>query len=194
MVGTLEPRKRHAQVLDAFELLWEKGLDVELHIVGKRGWMVEQLIERLTEHPRFGQQLVWLEDASDEELAAEYATSSALISASAGEGFGLPLIESARCGLPIIARDLPVFHEILGENAVYFSGHEAHDLAQALEQWLLAESRGETIAPHDVEFQSWPDSAAQILRELRRLSGYGEEGTLEITTTKVSGTNGETPR
>jgi hypothetical protein len=87
-----------------------------------------------------------------------------------------------------------VFHEILGENAVYFSGPEAHDLAQALEQWLLAESRGETIAPHDVEFQSWPDSAAQILRELRRLSGYGEEGTLEITTTKVSGTNGETPR
>jgi glycosyltransferase involved in cell wall biosynthesis len=194
MVGTLEPRKRHAQVLDAFELLWEQGLEVELHIVGRRGWLVDQLIERLTQHPRSGQQLVWREDASDEELAEGYASSSALISASAGEGFGLPLIEAARYGLPIIARDLPVFREILGENAFYFSGNEAHDLAQALEQWLLAESRGDTITPHAIEFQSWPDSAAQILQELRRLSGYGEEGILEITTTNVSGTNGETPR
>jgi glycosyltransferase involved in cell wall biosynthesis len=194
MVGTLEPRKRHAQVLDAFELLWEKGLEVELHIVGRRGWLVDELVERLTQHQRSGQQLVWREDASDEELADGYATSSALISASAGEGFGLPLIEAARYGLPIITRDLPVFREILGENAFYFSGNDAHDLAQALEQWLLAESRGDTITPHEVEFQSWPDSAAQILRELRRLSGYGEEGILEITTTNVSGTNGETPR
>lgn len=194
MVGTLEPRKRHAQVLDAFELLWEQGVEVELHIVGRRGWLVDQLIERLSQHPRSGQQLVWLEDASDEELAAGYASSSALISASGGEGFGLPLIEAARYGLPIIARDLPVFREILGENAFYFSGNEAHDLAQALEQWLLAESRGDTIAPHEVEFQSWPDSAAQILQELQRLSGYGEEGILETTTTNVSGTNGETPR
>lgn len=41
MVGTLEPRKGHQQVLDAFELLWDSGIDVNLVVVGKVGWMSE---------------------------------------------------------------------------------------------------------------------------------------------------------
>src|SRR5690606_32586954 len=47
MVGTLEPRKGHAQVLDAFERLWGSNLDVSLTLFGKQGWMVERLAERI---------------------------------------------------------------------------------------------------------------------------------------------------
>ena len=45
-------------------------------------------------------------------------------SRSEGEGFGLPLIEAAQYGLPIIARDIPVFREVAGENAYYFCGED----------------------------------------------------------------------
>ena len=45
MVGTLEPRKGHVQTLDAFEQLWQSGDDINLVIVGKQGWMVEELFE-----------------------------------------------------------------------------------------------------------------------------------------------------
>lgn len=47
---TLEPRKGHAQVLDAFEQLWPLGVDANLVIVGKQGWMVDELVARLRSH------------------------------------------------------------------------------------------------------------------------------------------------
>ena len=54
MVGTIEPRKGHAQVLAAFEKLWDSGHDLRLVIVGRPGWMVEALLEKLRCHPKLG--------------------------------------------------------------------------------------------------------------------------------------------
>ncbi len=98
MVGTIEPRKGHAMVLSAFETLWAEGHDVNLVIVGRKGWLVDALCSRLAGHARLGRRLFWFESASDEYLDAIYANSSCLMAASEGEGFGLPLIEAAQRG------------------------------------------------------------------------------------------------
>jgi glycosyltransferase involved in cell wall biosynthesis len=50
MVGTLEPRKGHSQVLDALEQLWQSGIDTNLVIVGKQAWMVKKMVDRLRAH------------------------------------------------------------------------------------------------------------------------------------------------
>jgi glycosyltransferase involved in cell wall biosynthesis len=68
MVGTVEPRKGHAQTLASFELLWERGVDVTLVIVGKPGWLVDELIEKLLNHVKVGERLFWLEGISDAYL------------------------------------------------------------------------------------------------------------------------------
>ena len=122
MVGNLEPRKRHRLVLDAFDLLWAEDIDVALTIVGKRGWLVVDLLERLDHHVERGHGLFLLSDVGDEYLEEIYAASSALIAASAAEGFGIPIIEAARSGLPAIARDIPVFHEVARDGVIYFAG------------------------------------------------------------------------
>ena len=62
------------------------------------------------------------------------AVSSSLIAASECEGFGLPLIEAARQGLPVIARDIPVFREVAGDHAFYYSAGRPEELADALER------------------------------------------------------------
>lgn len=134
-VGTVEPRKGHAQVLNAFDLLWAAGFDANLIIVGKQGWLVDELAQRLRNHGQSGKRLFWLESISDEYLERLYESSSCLIAASEGEGFGLPLIEAARHGIPIIARDLPVFKEVAGQNAQYFHGVSAKALADAIQAW-----------------------------------------------------------
>jgi glycosyltransferase involved in cell wall biosynthesis len=116
MVGTIEPRKGHAQTLAAFERLWSEEVDVNLTIVGKEGWngsqgtetVISDFIARLRAHSEYGRRLLWLRDISDEYLARVYAASTALIVASEGEGFGLPIIEAANYKLPVIARDIPV--------------------------------------------------------------------------------------
>ena len=77
-------------MLAAFELLWARGVDTNLVIVGKQGWKVEALVERLRTHPELGKHLFWLEGISDEYLDRIYAASACLIAASEGGDFGSP--------------------------------------------------------------------------------------------------------
>jgi glycosyltransferase involved in cell wall biosynthesis len=174
MVGTVEPRKGQAQALAAFELLWEQGVDVNLVIVGKHGWMVDQLAERLANHPEREKRLFWLAGISDEMLLKLYAGSSALLAASEGEGFGLPLIEAAQHDIPIIARNLAVFREVAGEHAFYFDGLEAGDLARALRDWLALQREGRAPQSTGMPWLTWDRSAQQVLDAIVRGRWYRE--------------------
>ncbi len=162
MVGTVEPRKGHMQVLQAFGLLWAKGIDVTLTIVGKKGWMVERVEKLITGSPEYGQRLHWFRDISDEFLVRLYTSSSALIAASEGEGFGLPLLEAASRSVPIIARDIPVFREVAGDHASYFSGTTSDALANAIERWLTLSRTGRVPDPTGMPMMTWRQSAQQL--------------------------------
>ncbi len=165
MVGTLEPRKGHAVVLDAFESLWAADVDVNLVIVGKVGWMVDDLLSRLRGHAEAGQRLIVLEAITDEYLSSVYEFSSCLIAASFGEGFGLPLIEADFHNMPVIARDIPVFREVGGANTTYFSGGAA-DLSHAIRRWLHYGPHRRSAAVTSAPTTSWADSTRQLLAHL----------------------------
>jgi len=164
MVGTLEPRKGHTQVLEAFEKLWNSGADVNLVIIGKQGWMVENLVDRLYAHQELNSRLFWLKGISDEYLEKVYAASTCLIAASYGEGFGLPLIEAAQNKLPIIARDIPVFREVAGENAFYFRADKSAELAMSVRYWLELHSNNQVPISEGLPFLTWKQSAEQLMR------------------------------
>jgi len=166
MVGTLEPRKGHAQTLAAFDLLWAQGVEVNLVLVGKEGWAVEQLVQNLRAHPQLGKRLFWLQGLSDADLTELYSASCALIAASEAEGFGLPLIEAAQHKLPIIARDIPVFREVAGEYAYYFQGGAARELAQAVKQWLALLEKGAQPLSDEMPWLHWSESAAELKRQV----------------------------
>jgi len=163
MVGTIEPRKGVEQALDAFESLWEAGLQVNLVIAGKLGWSVElPIIKKLRAHPEIGRRLFWFDSAGDEQLLRLYETVSGLLMASEGEGFGLPLIEAAQHKVPILARDIPVFREVAGVHASYFSGLSPDSLAQVLKKWLAA--LADTSAPDSagMNYQTWQESVQRL--------------------------------
>jgi glycosyltransferase involved in cell wall biosynthesis len=161
MVGTVEPRKGHRQVLDAMERLWADRVDVNLVIVGQKGWMMDDFVERIDQHAERDDRLFWLQGISDEMLEEVYRSTRALLAASEGEGFGLPLIEAAQHGLPIIARDIPVFREVAAEHAFYFHGEKAQALADALRSWL---SLGDNIpASTGMPWLTWKQSSRQLL-------------------------------
>lgn len=166
MVGTVEPRKGHAQVLEAFEQLWQAGVDVNLIIVGNLGWLVEDLVERFRAHSELNKRLFWLEGISDEYLEEVYAASTCLIAASYGEGFGLPLIEAARHKLPIIARDIPVFREVAGEYAYYFDGESLDVLAQSIKTWLTLYVADQHPNSNDMPRLTWKQSAKELLENI----------------------------
>ncbi len=163
MVGTIEPRKRHDQVLNAFESLWQSNKDINLVFVGKKGWSVDDLVKKIYTHPQLGKRFFWLEGITDEHLEKIYASASCLIIASEGEGFCLPLIECAQKSLPIIARDLSVFREVAGDNAYYFSGSiskfDILDWLRLYESNIHPKSKG-------IKCNSWSDSAKKLLDAL----------------------------
>ncbi|QJQ06164.1 glycosyltransferase family 4 protein [Undibacterium piscinae] len=166
-VGTIEPRKRQTQVLEALELLWNQDVNVNLVLIGRQGWLVDSLIKHIQRHPELGKRLFWLDGISDEYLEQVYAASTCLIAASEGEGFGLPLIEAAQHKLPIIARDIPVFREVAGEYAHYFQGLHAADLASELNNWLSLYKTGGYPKSDDMPYLTWAQSAEQLTTCLR---------------------------
>ncbi len=166
MVGTIEPRKGHSQTLHAFKKLWSEGIDINLVIVGKEGWMTHDLINQLNHDSERGNRLFWFENISDEYLKKIYALSVCLIAASLGEGFGLPLIEAAQLGLPIIARDIPVFKEVAGQHALYFNGKKPDDIANIIKSWLKLYQENAHPKPNGIPWVSWRDSSHELKKQL----------------------------
>jgi len=172
MVGTIEPRKGYLQTLAAFTRLWRDGLDINLVIVGKEGWKglpdemrrtIPEIVNRLRNHPELAKHLFWLEGISDAYLEKVYAACTCLIVASEGEGFGLPLIEAAQRGLPILVRDIPVFREVAGEHAFYFDGLDPQSLEDALGTWLLLDAEGVAPRSDNTPWLTWRQSLEQLL-------------------------------
>ncbi len=161
-VGTIEPRKGYAQVLDAFETLWARGVDVTLVVVGHEGWKVKALVQRMQNHPESGKRFFWLAGISDEYLARVYAEATCLLAASQGEGFGLPLIEAAQAALPILARDIGVFREIAGPNATYFDADTPEQLGLAIQSWLSSFHDGRAPASEALKWLTWAECAAEL--------------------------------
>ncbi|MCS3903568.1 glycosyltransferase involved in cell wall biosynthesis [Methylohalomonas lacus] len=175
-VATIEPRKGYLQLLDAFEQLWSNGWDVNLVIVGQEGWRdladsqrrtIPEIASRIRKHEERNRRLFWLAGISDEYLEQIYAASTCLIAASEGEGFGLPLIEAAQHRLPIIARDIPVFREVAGDYAYYFSDDNSpEELAKDVEKWLTLYETDNHPKSEGMPWLTWHESAGQLKKIL----------------------------
>ena len=182
MVGTIEPRKGHLQTISAFENLWENGIEANLVIVGKEGWKglpenkrrnIPKTVKKLREHPRLGTNLFWLEGINDLFLEKLYHSSNALIVASEDEGFGLPLIEGAHYGLPLIVRDIPIFRELASDHAFYFPNTiEPEVISDTITSWLALYKKDEHPKSDDLPTISWEESAKGIISLL--LNGQGK--------------------
>lgn len=160
-VGTLAPNKGQALSLAAFERLWARGIDVAFVIVGRPGWNTAALERRLREHVEHGRRLFWLSDASDAELRYLYRSARAVICASYAEGFGLPLIEAAHAGAPVIASDIEIFHEVGGDSITYFNMLDPESLGERIVETLALERRGSPLP-----LLSWKQSTQALLRLL----------------------------
>lgn len=163
MVSTLEPRKGHAQVLEAFEKLWLEGSEYCLVLVGKEGWNVDELITKIRSHPQLNKKLIWLQGISDQSLTKVYEMSTAFIMASFAEGFGLGIVESAKYNKPLILRDIPVFREIAEDNAFYFDCLTGDDLAADLNCWIGLHESGKEPKSDKLKTITWKESCDQLM-------------------------------
>lgn len=164
-VGTIEPRKGQRVALRACEDLWASGRDVRIVFVGRRGWFEEAVASEILGHKEFGRRLFWFDDSDDDELSFLYDHAAALIFPSYAEGFGLPIVEAARRGRPVICSDIPVFREVGRAGALYFQVNNATALAETIADFL----DGRRVAdPDQVLRVAWRDAARRIVEVVAR--------------------------
>jgi alpha-1,2-rhamnosyltransferase len=159
-VSTIEPRKNHEYILNAFEELWNKNINIKYVIIGKIGWKVESLIERIQNHKELNKRLFLLNDVSDEELLFSYKNSNALIFASYTEGFGLPIIESLYNQLQVIVSDTPIHREIGQEYVSYFNLKDVHSLVNLIEKNSFIKDI------NNFKWIDWKESTKQLITKV----------------------------
>lgn len=163
VVGTLEPRKGHADILDAFDLIWRDGHDIPLILIGRVGWNTDALQLRIGQHPQRERLLFWLSDVDDHALHAAYRHCRLVIVPSLAEGYGLPLDEALAVGTPVLARDIPVFRRHDDAPVSYFAaGADAASIAASILTAHAAADGPRRLAP----LRQWNDTAQQVAREL----------------------------
>jgi alpha-1,2-rhamnosyltransferase len=169
-VGTIEPRKNHKYLLDAFDEIWRQCPDVNLCIVGRISWFFDGIEKRIKQHIRYNKSLLMYHNLSDTELDYCYRHSKALVYPSIAEGFGLPLVEALYKGLPVLASDIPVFREVGKDFCTYFDINQPRCLAKLI---IGIESQGKMPQVRNIgEYQlpDWNDSCRELLSKAVALS------------------------
>lgn len=162
-VGSIEPRKNHAYILDAFDDYWAGGGLAHWVIVGQHGWMNEAFLARVAAHPQRDRRLHLLRDAADGELDFAYRNASGLVFASMIEGFGLPIAEAFQRGLPVLCSDIPVFREIADGRATFFDLDEPRHLTAALQAFCASHDPTLRTRRAPQAWINWHQSTEQLI-------------------------------
>jgi alpha-1,3-rhamnosyl/mannosyltransferase len=173
-VGTLEPRKNVARLLEAYKQL-DPALQAAwpLLLVGDKGWLTETLAASLEQQS----QVRWLGYVPDEDMPGLYQAAGVFVYVSLFEGFGMPVLEAMVNGVPVLTSNVSSMPEVAGDAALLVNPLSIDDIADSLRTLLQDESLRQALAVAGQERAqrfNWKESA-------RRLVDIGE--------TLVSGDN-----
>lgn len=170
-VGTIEPRKNHAFLLDAFEQsLFSKGIN--LVFAGKVGWNVEQFEERMKNSPYYNKQFFHFTGLNDASIDYLYRHAFVLGFPTFNEGFGLPMIEALERGVPVMATRRPVLQEVGRDFCEYFDPHDPQEFIDKViyyfdhpEEYDNWKTKISTFVPF-----TWKETSDRIIDALDSLS------------------------
>jgi glycosyltransferase involved in cell wall biosynthesis len=117
-VGTLEPRKNIPYMLEAYSIAKRKyQIPHKLVIVGKKGWKYESIFQTI-EKNKLENDIIFTGYVKDEDLPAIYSGASVFLFPSIYEGFGLPVLEAMKCGVPVITTNVSSLPEVAGDAGI----------------------------------------------------------------------------
>ncbi len=142
MLSTIEPRKNHWFILHVWRRLVEQMGEAapKLVIIGRRGWECENVVDMLERCATIRGAVIEESECSDERLHAWLQHARALVFPSFAEGYGMPLVEALMLGVPVLASDLPVFHEIASDIPDYLDPLDGPGWLAYIRAYVLSDS------------------------------------------------------
>jgi len=176
-VGTLQPRKNYVRLIEAFKIFREtdkKWEETMLVIVGKRGWLYEEIL-RAPEKFHLEGKVRFLEFIPDQDLAMLYRHAEAFVMPSLYEGFGLPVLEAMAHQCTVVVSRVSSLPEIAGEAAVYVDPIQVESIANGMlkaivEKGSLNGKRRIEIGLNQVKKFTWQNAAKKTLEVLHAVA------------------------
>lgn len=164
-VGTVEARKNLLTIVKAYHhLIKHYDINFKLLIVGASGWKTSSLFQYIEEHG-LQESILFTGYIEDADLPAIYNGAKLLVMPSWYEGFGLPLVEAMRCGIPVIGSNTSSIPEVIGEDGLLCNPHQPEEWAETIRM----------VMKDDSIYRSWCDYS------LRRASLFDWKHTAEQT-------------
>jgi glycosyltransferase involved in cell wall biosynthesis len=164
-VGTLEPRKNLPRLLRAYARLVTGGSVPPLVLVGGKGWGDSSLMP-LIEELQLQDKVVVRGYVSDAELQSLYMGARCLLMPSLYEGFGLPLVEAMRAGVPAISSSTSALPEVVGDAGLLVNPYSEPDIADAMLRMIKDDGLHRQLAEKALQRSklfSWQRAARETL-------------------------------
>jgi glycosyltransferase involved in cell wall biosynthesis len=174
-VGTVEPRKDHQTLLRAFERVHSERGNVSLVIVGRQGWLAEEIMKSIQTAAE-SLPIYHLQGIRDSMLPALYGGSTALVYPSRYEGFGLPLLEAMESGTAVISSNTDALTEVGGDAALYAPVQDSEALSEHMLDLLDDSYRRESLVQAGFKRSasfSWDKAARRHMNVYREVAGVG---------------------
>lgn len=164
-VGTIEPRKNLARLLDAYHALRQAGYPHKLAIVGAKGWLYQPVFDRIA---ALGLQdeVIFPGYIADEDLPAVYSGAALFAFPSLYEGFGIPPLEAMACGVPTLVSDTSSLPEVVGDAALQVSPTDTGAIKAGMERILSDAALARQLAgrgPERARMFTWDKAARQLV-------------------------------
>ena len=179
-VGTVQPRKNLARLIEAFSLFVirysqkndkrQTTNDLRLVIVGSKGWLSDE-IYKLPKKLGIEDRVKFLGYVPDEKLPALYSGAEALVFPSLFEGFGLPILEAQACGCSVITSNLSSMPEVAGKGAILVDPYLVDDIVKSMVRIKNQELRIKLIKKgfENIKRFSWEKCARETLQVLQKI-------------------------
>lgn len=171
-VGTLQPRKNIVRLVEAFSKLTPKYPNLKLLIVGKKGWLYDDILKAPQKY-NVESDVKFLDFVEDSKMQGLYKNALCFVLPSLYEGFGLPVLEAMKYGCPVVLSNISSLPEAGGNAALYFNPEDSSDIAKTIDKVISDKNLREGMIKKghtQVKKFSWEKTARQTLSVLEELA------------------------
>lgn len=172
-LSTLEPRKNLKLLVQSYsDLIAEAKIDIDLVLAGRKGWLIDSLMENVV--PEAVARIHFTGFIDDADLPYVYQRADCFVFPSIYEGFGIPPLEAMSVGTPVISSDVASMPEVLEDAAIYFKSNDLGDLKRQLVHFYehSLELPSEERLHQQVERFTWKEEAERLLHMLESDHGF----------------------
>lgn len=171
-VGTLQPRKNVPIIIEALQLLRLKGKDLKLVLVGKKGWLYDEIL-RKAEESDVRESIIFTDYLPDEDVQTLYKKALCFVHPSLYEGFGIPVLEAMAGECPVISSQEASLPEVAGDAALYFDPRNAQNLSEQILKLMQSKNLANELIGKGLEriaLFSWEQCGEETLKVLQEVA------------------------